>query len=153
MFISIRAFKTPINTAKEGEVIWSEGIGNVLLKTRNNAGEIVPLLLKNVLYVPTATCSLISVLALRADGHQTIYPEPENGGVCRAGIIMAEKGLSLQIRRLHWFYQETCLMFRFFMNISCLAQTDRKTCGSNGRSVLAMLPFPRFAPWRKLAMA
>ena len=93
MFISIKAFKTPINTAKEGEVIWSEGIGNVLLKTRNNAGEIVPLLLKNVLYVPSATCSLISVLALRADGHQTIYPEPENGGVCRAGIYNCRKGL------------------------------------------------------------
>jgi len=93
MFISIKACKTPIKTAKEGEVIWSEGIGNVLLKTRNNAGEIVDLLLKKVLYVPTATCSLISVVALRADGRQTIYPEPDHGGVCRAGIYNCRTGL------------------------------------------------------------
>jgi hypothetical protein len=94
MFISIKPYKTSINTAKEGEVLWSEGIGNVLLKTRNNAGEFVSLLLKDVLYVPTATCSLISVVALRADGRQTIYPEPDSGGVCRAGIYNCRKGLT-----------------------------------------------------------
>jgi len=93
MFISIKPCKTPINTAKEGEVIWSEGVGNVLLKTRDNSGELVSLLLKNVLYVPSATCSLISVIALRADGRQTIYPEPEKGGVCQAGIYNCRKGL------------------------------------------------------------
>ena len=65
----------------------------ILQKTRNNAGEFAPPHLKNILYVPTATCSLISVLALRADGHQTIYPEPESGGVCRAGIYNCRKGL------------------------------------------------------------
>ena len=92
MFIAIRSCKTPINTAKEGEVIWSEGIGNILLKTRNNAGEFVPLLLKNVLYVPAATCSLISVNALRADGRQTIYPDPDSGDVCRGGIYNCLKG-------------------------------------------------------------
>ena len=94
MFISIKPYKTSINTAKEGEVLWSEGIGNVNLKSRNNAGEFVSLLLKNVLYVPTATCSLISVVALRADGRQTIYPEPDSGGVCRAGIYNCRKGLT-----------------------------------------------------------
>ena len=78
-FKSLKPCKVPISTAKKGEVIYSEGIGEVPLTARNKTGDLVTILLKNVLYVPTAGRSLISCSALRADGYQTIFPQPDRG--------------------------------------------------------------------------
>lgn len=91
-FNSIAPHKVPINTAKEGDVLWAEGKGDMDIVTRNNKGEFITLHLKNVLYAPTATVPLVSVNALRDDGYQTIYPEPAGGGIVQAGIYDCRKG-------------------------------------------------------------
>jgi hypothetical protein len=152
MFISIKPYKTSINTAKEGEVLWSEGIGNVLLKTRNNAGEFVSLLLKDVLYVPTATCSLISVVALRADGRQTIYPEPDSGGVCRAGIYNCRKGLTKSEHAIALILLGNLSYVQIFPELQLSRSERSEICGSSSQSGLDMPPFLRFALWQRRVM-
>ena len=91
-FNSIAPHKVPVNTAKEGDVLWAEGKGDMDIVTRNNNGEFITLHLKNFLYAPTAPVPLVSFSALRDDGFRTIYPETAGGGITQAGIYDCRKG-------------------------------------------------------------
>jgi hypothetical protein len=54
--------------------------------------DLVTILLKNVLNEPAAGRNLISCSALRADGYQTIFPQPDKGGVYPSGIYKCKEG-------------------------------------------------------------
>ena len=73
-FVTFQPCKTKIVVAKKGVDLEAEGVGDILLHTRDQVGYPVSILLTNCLWVPGAHCRLVSAVALATDGYQTVLP-------------------------------------------------------------------------------
>ena len=86
-FVSMRKCNVSVSTAKKGESIQAIGIGNCKITTQTANGELVNLILHDVLYVPDARRNLLSVSKLSQDRFQVVLPA--DNSIFRPGIYIA----------------------------------------------------------------
>ena len=91
-FVSMRKCNVSVSTAKKGESIQAIGIGNCKITTQTANGELVNLILHDVLYVPDARRNLLSVSKLSQDRFQVVLPA--DNSIFRPGIYNCRKSKS-----------------------------------------------------------
>jgi hypothetical protein len=88
----MRKCNVSVSTAKKGESIQAIGIGNCKITTQTANGELVNLILHDVLYVPDARRNLLSVSKLAQDRFQVVLPA--DNSIFRPGIYNCRKSKS-----------------------------------------------------------
>jgi hypothetical protein len=78
-----------VSTAKKGESIMAIGVGNCQITTQTASGELVNLVLHDVLYVPEARRNLLSVSKLSQDRFQVVMPA--GNSIFQPGIYNCRK--------------------------------------------------------------
>jgi hypothetical protein len=73
-FISIRKCNISISTAKKGETLQAIGIENCKIAVQTANGDLVNLILHDVLYVPEARRNVLSASKLAQDRFQVVFP-------------------------------------------------------------------------------
>jgi hypothetical protein len=91
-FVSMRKCNVSVSTAKKGESILAIGVGNCKITTQTANGELVNLILHDVLYVPDARRNLLSVSKLSQDRFQVVLPA--DNSIFRPGIYNCRKSKS-----------------------------------------------------------
>jgi hypothetical protein len=73
-FKNYKSITIPVHIAKKGAVMQAIGVGDIDLHCVDNMGNPCVLTLKDVLCIPEANKSLISVSMLAKEGYQCVYP-------------------------------------------------------------------------------
>jgi hypothetical protein len=76
-FKNYKSITISVHVAKKGAVMQAIGVGDIDLHCVDNMGNPCVLTLKDVLCIPEANKSLISVSMLAKEGYQCVYPCPD----------------------------------------------------------------------------
>ncbi len=107
---SMRKCNVSVSTAKKGESIQAIGIGNCKITTLIANGELVNLILHDVLYVPDARRNLLSVSKLSQDRFQVVYQWIIRFSI--QGFIIVENRSQQSNSQLQLFLWEPCFMYK-----------------------------------------
>ena len=112
-FISIKKCNISISTAKKGETLQAVGIGDCKVAVQTANGDLVNLILHDMLYVPEARRNLLSASKLAQDRFQVVLPS-NNTTFC-PGIYNCRQ------KKLQWSIPfRLCLQAAYFIFIPVL---------------------------------